>query len=101
MPYRNSKLTRLLQDSLGGSSKTALFVNVSPTGANAAESRCSLEFAARAKKVELGAARRAALRGSPSPVKVRSTFVSRGGGDCSQRDTDLSSSSSLSARQHP
>lgn len=100
VPYRNSKLTRLLQDSLGGSSKTALFVNVSPTDANAAESRCSLEFAARAKKVELGAARKAGARASPSPVKARGAKSS--GGDASHhashRDTDLSSSSSISGR---
>ncbi|KAF6254764.1 P-loop containing nucleoside triphosphate hydrolase protein [Scenedesmus sp. NREL 46B-D3] len=54
VPYRNSKLTRLLEDSLGGSSKTLLVVNCSPAAENANESKCSLEFAARARKVELG-----------------------------------------------
>ncbi|WIA08902.1 hypothetical protein OEZ85_008321 [Tetradesmus obliquus] len=58
VPYRNSKLTRLLEDSLGGSSKTLLVVNCSPAAENANESKCSLDFAARARKVELGAAQR-------------------------------------------
>ena len=56
IPYRNCKLTRLLSDSLGGKSKTLLVVNLSPTRESANESRCSCEFASRAKKVELGQA---------------------------------------------
>jgi Kinesin motor domain len=56
VPYRNCKLTRLLSDSLGGKSKTLLVVNLSPTRDSAAESRCSCDFASRAKKVELGQA---------------------------------------------
>jgi kinesin family protein C2/C3 len=52
------QLTRLLEDSLGGSSKTLLVVNCSPAAENANESKCSLDFAARARKVELGAAQR-------------------------------------------
>jgi kinesin family member C2/C3 len=56
VPYRNCKLTRLLSDSLGGKSKTLLVVNLSPARDSASESRCSCEFASRAKKVELGRA---------------------------------------------
>ena len=56
IPYRNCKLTRILSDSLGGKSKTLLVVNLSPTRESANESRCSCEFASRAKKVELGQA---------------------------------------------
>ncbi|KAG2454753.1 hypothetical protein HYH02_000588 [Chlamydomonas schloesseri] len=57
IPYRNSKLTRLLEDSLGGNSKCVMIVNVSPAAENVSETKCSLEFASRARKVELGRAR--------------------------------------------
>lgn len=56
VPYRNSKLTFLLQDSLSGSSKVLMFVNVSPVQWNAWETLCSLNFAARCRSVALGAA---------------------------------------------
>jgi kinesin family protein C2/C3 len=56
IPFRNSKLTSLLQDSLGGNSKVLMFVNVSPTVESAPETICSLQFAARVNKVELGKA---------------------------------------------
>ena len=57
VPYRNSKLTFLLQDSLGGSSKVLMFVTVSPASYNAVETVCSLNFAARCRSVELGLAK--------------------------------------------
>jgi hypothetical protein len=50
-PYRESKLTRLLQDSLGGNSKTFLIATVSPAAANVDESINTLKFADRAKQV--------------------------------------------------
>ena len=50
--YRDSKLTRLLQNSLGGNSKTALIVNVSPSTYNTEETISSLFFALRAMKVQ-------------------------------------------------
>lgn len=52
VPYRDSKLTRLLQDSLGGNSYTALICNVSPATSNADETLSSLRFADRAKCIE-------------------------------------------------
>jgi len=52
VPYRDSKLTRLLQDSLGGNSFTVMICNVSPARINAEETLSSLRFAERAKKIE-------------------------------------------------
>ena len=54
VPYRNSKLTYFLQDSLGGDSKTIMVVNASPTATSLHETDCSLRFAQRVRKVELG-----------------------------------------------
>eukprot|EP00300_Choanocystis_sp_HF-7_P031521 c40940_g1_i1.p1 GENE.c40940_g1_i1~~c40940_g1_i1.p1 ORF type:complete len:318 (+),score=72.20 c40940_g1_i1:137-955(+) len=53
IPFRNSKLTFLLADSLGGDSKTLMFVQVAPGSANVAESLCSLGFAIRVRSVKL------------------------------------------------
>merc|ERR1712050_245629 len=51
VPYRNHKLTMLMQDSLGGSAKTLMFVNCSPASSNSEETQMSLKWATRARQV--------------------------------------------------
>jgi hypothetical protein len=51
IPYRNHKLTQLMQDSLGGSAKTLMFVNCSPASSNLDETTMSLKYATRAKNI--------------------------------------------------
>lgn len=51
VPYRDSKLTRILQPALGGNAKTAIICCVTPAGVHADETRGTLQFASRAKKV--------------------------------------------------
>ncbi|ERN14403.1 hypothetical protein AMTR_s00033p00236820 [Amborella trichopoda] len=52
VPYRDSKLTRLLQDSLGGNSKTVMIACVSPADTNAEETLNTLKYANRARNIQ-------------------------------------------------
>lgn len=56
VPYRNHKLTQLMQDSLGGSAKTLMFVNLNPSPDAVDESTMSLRFASRARQIRQKAA---------------------------------------------
>ncbi|KAI4389888.1 hypothetical protein MLD38_002059 [Melastoma candidum] len=52
VPYRDSKLTRLLQDSLGGNSRTVMIACISPADINAEESLNTLKYANRARNIQ-------------------------------------------------
>uniref|UniRef100_A0A8C9DLE3 Kinesin family member 11 n=1 Tax=Prolemur simus TaxID=1328070 RepID=A0A8C9DLE3_PROSS len=51
VPYRESKLTRILQDSLGGRTKTSIIATISPASLNLEETLSTLEYAHRAKNI--------------------------------------------------
>ncbi|XP_030211624.1 kinesin family member 3Cb [Gadus morhua] len=52
VPYRDSKLTRLLQDSLGGNAKTVMLATVGPSGRHHDETLTTLRYASRAKNIK-------------------------------------------------
>merc|ERR1719345_553934 len=52
IPYRDSKLTRLLQDSLGGNTKTMMIANIGPADYNFDETMNTLRYASRAKNIQ-------------------------------------------------
>ncbi len=53
VPYRDSKLTRLLKDSLGGNSKTVMITNISPASSQIEETLNTLKYASRAKNIKV------------------------------------------------
>lgn len=58
VPFRNSVLTFLLQNSLGGSARTMMLVTVCPTDLTSEESLFTLQFASRVRNITLGSAKR-------------------------------------------
>lgn len=56
VPYRNSKLTYLLQDSLGGNARTMMIVTICPTEDSSDETLFALQFATRVRRIQLGTA---------------------------------------------
>lgn len=71
VPYRDSKLTQLLQDSLAGSSKTMMFVHVAPEENSAGESLSTLNFGKKVTEITLGAAKRNVDSGASWELKER------------------------------
>ena len=64
--YRNSTLTSMLQDSLGGNCKCLMFANVSAATHNVPESICTMKYAAEARKVEIGKVSANVKKSAPS-----------------------------------
>lgn len=58
VPYRDSKLTYLLQDSLGGNSRTMMVVTVCPTSVTFDETQHALQFATRVRRIHIGSAKK-------------------------------------------
>ncbi|KAJ7235471.1 putative kinesin-1 [Mycena haematopus] len=67
IPYRDSKLTRILQESLGGNSRTTLIINCSPSSYNETETISTLRFGIRAKSIKNSARVNAEL----SPLELK------------------------------
>ncbi|XP_053904968.1 kinesin-like protein KIFC3 isoform X1 [Malaclemys terrapin pileata] len=89
VPFRNSKLTYLLQDSLSGDSKTLMMVQVSPVEKNTSETLCSLKFAERVRSVELG------------PVSRRAELVSWSSQEHLENDSPVAAQPSIRTHSSP
>jgi kinesin family member 5 len=67
VPYRDSKLTRILQESLGGNSRTTLIINCSPSSYNDSETISTLRFGMRAKTIK----NKAKINAELSPAELK------------------------------
>ncbi|KAG8528141.1 Kinesin heavy chain [Bacidia gigantensis] len=67
IPYRDSKLTRILQESLGGNSRTTLIINCSPSKYNDQETLSTLRFGVRAKAIK----NKAKINAELSPLELK------------------------------
>eukprot|EP00439_Symbiodinium_sp_Y106_P076786 s2706_g15.t2 len=67
VPYKNHKLTQVMSDALGGTSKTLMFVNCSPASSNYEETVMTLKFATRAKTITNDVKRKMVAKAKPMP----------------------------------
>ena len=93
VPYRNSKLTRLLQDSLGGNSKTLMFANVGPADYNYDESISTLRYASRAKSIKNKAKinedpKDALMKQYQKEIEDLRRMLESGSGDATEEDAE-------------
>ncbi|KAF6066730.1 Kinesin motor domain family protein [Candida albicans] len=70
IPYRESKLTHILQDSLGGNTKTTLIATISPAQVNLSETCSTLDYASKAKNIK-----NAPMIGHDSEIIMKKTLV--------------------------
>lgn len=109
IPYRNSKLTRLLQDSLGGNSKTMMCANIGPASYNYDETISTLRYANRAKNIK----NRAVINEDPKDALLRQfqkeiedlkkKLAEEGGGGGSDDESDeefIESDGTVTRRKH-
>ena len=96
VPYRNNKLTQLMQDSLGGNAKTLMFVNFSPADYNAEETIGSLTYATRVKTivntVEKSSESKEVAMLKAKILSLQRQLMGGGGGDAAEDDSSTSDS---------
>jgi kinesin family protein 3/17 len=90
IPYKDSKLTRLLADSLGGNTKTVMFANISPASYNYDETVGTLRYASRAKLIKNAPKvnedpKDALLRKYEEEIKKLKEQLENGGGNAPQK----------------